>query len=64
MAEVFFVAGEASGDLHASGVAKELRKIRPELKLGGIGGPRLAAAGVFLCYLFLGFCTRYIKYHS
>src|SRR5687767_13075876 len=48
LAEVFFVAGEASGDLHASGVAAELRKLRPDLKLGGIGGPRLAAEGVEL----------------
>ncbi|HUR92624.1 MAG TPA: lipid-A-disaccharide synthase [Gemmatimonadaceae bacterium] len=48
MAEVFFVAGEASGDLHASGVAVELGRIRPDLKLRGIGGPRLAAAGVEL----------------
>jgi lipid-A-disaccharide synthase len=48
LAEVFFVAGEASGDLHASGVAAELRKLRPDLKLAGIGGPRLAAEGVEL----------------
>ena len=48
MAEVFFVAGEASGDLHASGVAAQLRRLRPDLKLSGIGGPRLAAEGVEL----------------
>lgn len=48
MAEVFFVAGEASGDLHASGVAAELRRIRPDLRLAGIGGPRLADEGVEL----------------
>ncbi len=48
MAEIFFVAGEASGDLHASGVAAEIRKLRPELKLAGIGGPKLAAEGVEL----------------
>ncbi len=48
MAEIFFVAGEASGDLHASGVAAEIRKLRPELELAGIGGPKLAAQGVEL----------------
>ncbi len=42
------MAGEASGDLHASGVAAELRRARPELKLTGIGGPRLEAEGVEL----------------
>lgn len=48
MAEVFFVAGEASGDMHASGVAAELGKLRPDFRLAGIGGPRLAAEGVEL----------------
>ena len=28
--EVLFVAGEASGDLHAAGVADELARLRPE----------------------------------
>ncbi len=48
MADVLFVAGEASGDLHAAGVAEELRRIRPELRLTGIGGPRMKSAGVEL----------------
>lgn len=48
MPEVLFVAGEASGDLHAAGVAEELGRLRPELKLTGIGGPRMEAAGVEL----------------
>ncbi|HVR42497.1 MAG TPA: lipid-A-disaccharide synthase [Thermoanaerobaculia bacterium] len=42
------VAGEASGDLHASGVVRELRKIDPSLELFGIGGARLAAEDVRL----------------
>ena len=48
MSDVLFVAGEASGDLHAAGVAEELGRFRPELKLSGIGGPRMQAAGVEL----------------
>jgi lipid-A-disaccharide synthase len=48
VSEVFFVAGEASGDLHAAGVAEQLAQLRPELKLSGIGGPRMKAAGVDL----------------
>lgn len=48
MREVLFVAGEASGDLHAAGVADELARLRPDLELRGIGGDRMAAAGVQL----------------
>jgi lipid-A-disaccharide synthase len=46
--EVVFVAGEASGDLHAAGVAEELRRLRPDLELTGFGGPLMERAGVKL----------------
>jgi lipid-A-disaccharide synthase len=46
--EVIIVAGEASGDLHAAGVAEELRRLRPDLQLTGFGGPLMAEAGVQL----------------
>jgi lipid-A-disaccharide synthase len=46
MRKVLFVAGEASGDLHAAGVAAALQRIRPELGLAAVGGPRLAELGV------------------
>ncbi len=42
----FIIAGEASGDLHASNLVKELRKLGPDLQLQGWGGDRMAAAGV------------------
>ena len=48
MREVLFVAGEASGDLHASGVAEELRRRAPDVPLAGIGGARMERAGVAL----------------
>ncbi|HEU4585341.1 MAG TPA: hypothetical protein VFR95_06305, partial [Gemmatimonadaceae bacterium] len=48
MREVLMVAGEASGDLHASGVAEVLRRCAPELPLVGIGGARMERAGVSL----------------
>jgi lipid-A-disaccharide synthase len=48
VSDVLFVAGEASGDLHAAGVAEELGRIRPALRLFGVGGPRMKAAGVEL----------------
>ena len=48
MPEVVIIAGESSGDLHAAGVAEELEKIRPDLKLTGFGGPLMEKAGVEL----------------
>lgn len=42
------VAGEASGDLHASEVVRELSALDPSLRLFGIGGDRLAAEGMRL----------------
>jgi lipid-A-disaccharide synthase len=46
--EVLFVAGETSGDLHAAMLASELHSLRPELTLIGVGGARMAEAGVAL----------------
>ena len=40
------VAGEASGDLHASEVVRELKKLDPNLETFGIGGDLLAAEGM------------------
>jgi lipid-A-disaccharide synthase len=42
------IAGETSGDLHAAAVADELRRLRPDLPLAGIGGERMERAGVTL----------------
>jgi lipid-A-disaccharide synthase len=46
--EILFVAGEASGDLHASGVARELRARNAPFHLVGIGGDAMRDAGVEL----------------
>jgi len=40
------VAGEASGDLHASEVVRELKKLDPTLQTFGIGGDLLAREGM------------------
>ena len=40
------IAGEASGDLHASEVVRELKRIDPSLQTFGIGGDLLAAEGM------------------
>jgi len=50
MRKILFVAGEASGDLHAAGVAAALQRLRPELGLVAVGGPRLAEQGVELIH--------------
>lgn len=43
--KVAVVAGEASGDLHASHVIHDLKKLDPSLETFGIGGDLLAAEG-------------------
>ena len=48
MREILFVAGEASGDLHASGVARALGARGAPYRLTGIGGDEMRAAGVEL----------------
>src|SRR3989338_3706022 len=45
---IFLVAGEASGDLHASHLAEELRTLNPSLSFSGVGGPLMQKAGVEL----------------
>ncbi len=45
---VFMVAGEASGDSAGAQLARVLRRKRPDILLRGIGGRRMAAAGVDL----------------
>ena len=46
--DILFVAGEASGDLHAGGVASELRARNAPYRLIGIGGDAMRDAGVEL----------------
>ena len=48
MREILFVAGEASGDLHAAGVARALAAQGASFELTGIGGDEMRAAGVEL----------------
>jgi lipid-A-disaccharide synthase len=44
--DVLFVVGEASGDLHAGKVAEALRQLLPSLRMRGVGGGHMRAAGV------------------
>ncbi|GIX22598.1 MAG: lipid-A-disaccharide synthase [Gammaproteobacteria bacterium] len=43
---VFIVAGEASGDRYGAQIAERLRERDPDLRLLGMGGGRMRAAGV------------------
>ncbi len=44
------IAGEASGDLHGSGVVRELKRLAPECDVYGIGGDAMRSAGMDLVY--------------
>ena len=40
---IFVIAGETSGDTHAAALLAELKSLRPELQISGLGGPKLHA---------------------
>jgi lipid-A-disaccharide synthase len=48
--DILFVAGEASGDLHAAAVARELRARHAPYEVVGIGGDAMREAGVRLLH--------------
>lgn len=43
---LFLSAGEVSGDMHGAHLARALLALRPDVRLVGVGGPRMAEAGV------------------
>jgi lipid-A-disaccharide synthase len=46
--KLMFIAGEASGDAHATELIKALRVQSPEVEVFGAGGPKMQAAGMEL----------------
>jgi len=46
MGKIFVVAGELSGDMHAARVIREIKKIKPDIKLTGFGSSNLKKQGV------------------
>lgn len=52
---VFWIAGESSGDLHASQVLAATAKLIPNVKHFGIGGPMMAKQGFEQLYPFARF---------
>ncbi len=60
MASILIIAGEPSGDLHGGQLVAELKKLRPDLEVFGVGGDRMRKAGMELAYhvrdfSFMGF---------
>ncbi len=50
MKKVMIIAGEASGDLHGSGVVREMKAKDPTVEIFGIGGDKMQAAGMELIF--------------
>ena len=50
MSKLFVVAGEASGDLHAGNVLKQLKQINPSLEIVGTGGKHVSEVASRLYY--------------
>ncbi len=48
--KIYIIAGESSGDLHASNVMQELKKINPSFEFRGIGGDKMISEGLDLQY--------------
>ncbi len=44
------IAGEASGDLHGSGVVRELKRLSPSIDIYGVGGDKMKQEGMDLIY--------------
>jgi len=67
---IFISAGETSGDLHGANLFRTLRRLAPQAELAGLGGPRMARAGLRLLENtsdfgviglgFLGSASRYL----
>lgn len=57
---VMMIAGEASGDLHGSGVVRELKKLNPRIDIYGVGGDKMRQEGMTVVFhvgeiSFMGF---------
>ena len=57
MTRLLLSCGEASGDLYAGALTRELRALAPGIDVFGLGGPQLAAAGGRLIDDYRGFAV-------
>ena len=44
--KIMMSAGETSGDIHGASLAQEIKKLSPSIEIFGMGGDKMAAAGV------------------
>ena len=54
MKHVFFIAGESSGDMHGANLIRALRLADPTIRCAGLGGRRMAEAGMELIHDLAG----------
>lgn len=54
MTRIFFCAGESSGDIHGANLIRALRRADPTVECEGLGGRRMAEAGMELRYDLAG----------
>ena len=54
MKRIFFIAGESSGDMHGANLIRALRTADPDIRCSGLGGVRMAEAGMELVYDLAG----------
>jgi lipid-A-disaccharide synthase len=47
---VMIIAGEASGDLHGSGVVRELKRLSPDIDVYGVGGDKMRQEKMDIIY--------------
>jgi len=50
MKRILILAGEPSGDLHASNLIRELKKLSPDIEIFGTGGDKMEAAGAKILF--------------
>ena len=46
----FITAGDPSGDIHAANLIREIRRLHPDARFVGLGGPHMARAGCEILY--------------
>jgi len=50
MKKILMIAGEPSGDLHASNLIRELKRLSPDVEIFGTGGDKMEAAGAKIIF--------------
>ena len=68
--QIFFSAGEPSGDAHAASLIKEVKALNPTVRCVGYGGPLMTQAGLELhqdltqkAIMFSGFAPAQLKFY-